>query len=156
VSDAVRDDLSLIDASQKAARDTVERVLTDLTATAQASVADLAAQVQQATSDSEAARKQLQADFSRVMANLGDPDPTSRIGLLGKLHDAADQVGLAAGQVLDVTDDVTAYAAGLRLDLSDLDLYDAQVKAADQRLREWHPFADQAGATVFTYRVQGS
>jgi hypothetical protein len=156
VSDAVRDDLALVDSSQEAARDTVARVLNELTATAQESVADLTAQVQQSTSDSEAARKQLQADFSRVMANLGDPDPTSRIGLVGKLHDAADQIGLAANQVLDVTADVTVYADGLRLDLSGLDLYDAQVKAADQRLREWHPFADQAGTTVFTYLVQGS
>jgi hypothetical protein len=156
VATTVRDDLAAIDTSQANAQASVERILTDLTASAQESVAQLTAQVEQASGDSETARQQLQAAFSRVMANLGDPEPANRIGLLGKLHDAADQVGIAATQVSGTTSDVTGYAAGLQTNLSTLDLYDAQVNAAQQRLHDWHPFADQAGTTVFTYRMQGS
>lgn len=114
--------------------------------------------MQQSGAQSTAVAASLGADFADLLVNLGSPEPTSRGGLLGKLHGITTQVGDTGGVLDSVAATTTAHGNVRSAELRDIDLRAAQFAAAEARLAAYRPFVevDEDLETVFVFQVRGA
>jgi len=148
---------ALVAAARAQVREEMDAVLAGYDLATSGVLQQLTDAMQQSGAQSLAVAGSLGADFADLLANLGSPDPTSRGGLLGKLHSITTQVGETGG-VLDVVHGATsAYGSVRSGELRDLDLRAAQFAAAEERLAGYRPFADVDDdlETVFVFQVRG-
>ena len=157
VAQTVGQDLTLLDASQAQTQATVATTLSDLTTSSQQSVAQLASQIAQATVDSQSSKTLLQADFALVLASLGSTDPTSRVGLLGKLRSATGQIGSVADALSKVEQTTTTSLNTRQAEARVFQLNDAIYKAVQAMLDAYQPFpgprVSDTTVTVFTFHL---
>lgn len=148
---------ALVTAARAQVREEMDAVLAGYDLAASRVLQQLTDAMQQSGAQSLAVAASLGGDFADLLANLGSPDPTSRGGLLGKLHSITTQVGETGGVLDAVHGTTTAYGNVRSGELRDLDLRAAQFAAAEQRLADYRPFADVDDdlETVFVFQVRG-
>ena len=120
-------------------------------------VQSLAESMAAAQTDSATVQQALSENFAALVANLGGTDPSNRAGLIGKLYGISGQVG-QTGEALAATQaTVTAYGASRSADLREINLQAAQFDASQDRLADYHPFANQPdqALTVFVFHLAG-
>lgn len=154
---ATESSLAMIDASREQMRSEVDEILAAYDLASSQVLQQLSESMLRSAAQSTQVAQSLNQDFADLLANLGSPDPTSRGGMLGKLHSITTQVG-ETGSVLDsVGTTVTAYGNVRSGELRDIDLRAAQFVAAEDRLAEYRPFAglDADLETVFVFQLRG-
>ncbi len=154
---ATASSLALIDASRDRMSAELAAVLASYDLTASQVVQRLSDSMGRSAAQSRAVAATLDEAFTNLLANLGSPDPTSRGGMLGKLHGITTQVG-ETGAVLDsVGTSTTAYGNVRSAERRDIDLRAAQFEAAEARLATYRPLAQVDGdlTTVVVYQLRG-
>lgn len=149
--------LALIDQSRADMQAQIDQILATYDLMSSQVLSELSSSMQQSATESTAVAQSLTQDFAVLLANLGSPDPTSRGGMLGKLHGITAQVG-ETGTVLDsVGSTTTAYGNIRSGELRDIDLRSAQFAAAEERRAQYRPFAevDDDLETVFVFQIRG-
>ena len=123
-------------------------------------VSNLAEQVTAANLDADNARAILEQDFASVLANLGMPDQSSRVGLLGELHRITAMTGDTVAMLETVKQTATSQESVLSTQLLDLRLQAAQFQAAQDRVSDLSNFPGAPSGvdafTVFSVHVSGS
>ncbi|NHT17438.1 hypothetical protein [Cellulomonas sp. IC4_254] len=148
---------ALVTEARTRVRAEMDAVLADYDLAASGVLQQLTDAMQRSGAQSIAAATALGGDFADLQANLGSPDPTSRGGLLGKLHSITTRVGDTGGVLDSVHGTTTAYGNVRSGELRDLDLRAAQFAAAEARLAGYRPFAEVSEdlETVFVLQVRG-
>lgn len=153
---ATASSLEMVEQSRTQARTQMDQVLDGYDLASSRVLQQLTDAMQRSSTESTAVAGVLAAGFADLLANLGSPDPTSRGGMLGKLHAITTQVG-ETGTVLDVVGGATAAHGSVRSgELRDLDLRAAQHAASEERLAGYRPFADLEDdlETVFVFQLR--
>lgn len=148
---------ALVAAARERVREEMDAVLAGYDLASSEVLQQLTDAMARSGAQSSSVAASLGGDFADLLANLGSPDPTSRGGLLGKLHSITTQVGDTGG-VLDTVHGTTAAYGNVRSgELRDLDLRAAQFAAAEERLAGYRPFAgvDEDLETVFVFQIRG-
>lgn len=98
----------------------------------------------------------LEADFGDLLVNLGSPDPTSRAGLLGKLHGITTQVGEVGTELASVGATTAAHGNLRSAGARETALRAAQLAAAADRLDTFR-LLEQAGdlESVLVVEIHG-
>ncbi|WP_169165694.1 hypothetical protein [Cellulomonas taurus] len=154
---ATEGSLAMIAASQAQMTQELDAILASYDLTSSQVLQQLTDSMQRSASQSTQVAATLDEAFTNLLANLGSPDPTSRGGMLGKLHSITTQVG-ETGTVLDaVGTTTTAYGNVRSGELRDIDLRAAQFDAAEARRASYRPFAqvDDDLETVFVFQLRG-
>jgi trimeric autotransporter adhesin len=154
---AAEGSLAMIAASQAQMTQELDAILASYDLTSSQVLQQLTDSMQRSASQSTQVAATLDEAFTNLLANLGSPDPTSRGGMLGKLHSITTQVG-ETGTVLDaVGTTTTAYGNVRSGELRDIDLRAAQFDAAEARRAGYRPFTqvDDDLETVFVVQLRG-
>ncbi|MEV7971615.1 hypothetical protein [Cellulomonas sp. NPDC089187] len=154
---ATESSLTMIEESRAQMKAEMDEILAAYDLASSQVLQQLSDSMQRSAAQSTAVAEVLNQDFADLLANLGSPDPTSRGGMLGKLHSITTQVG-ETGTVLDsVGTTTTAYGNQRSGELRDIDLRAAQYAAAEERLAAYRPFAqvDDDLETVFVFQLRG-
>lgn len=148
---------ALVAAARAQVREEMDAVLAGYDLATSGVLQQLTGAMQRSGAQSLAVAASLGGDFADLLANLGSPDPTSRGGLLGKLHSITTQVGETGGVLDSVHGSTAAYGNVRSGELRDLDLRAAQFAAAEERLAGYRPFADVDDdlETVFVFQLRG-
>lgn len=156
-SAATESSLAMIAASQVQMAQELDAILASYDLTSSQVLQQLTDSMARSVSQSTQVAAALDEAFTNLLADLGSPDPTSRGGMLGKLHSITTQVG-ETGAVLDsVGTTTTAYGNVRSGELRDIDLRAAQFDAAEARRAGYRPFAqvDDDLETVFVFQLRG-
>ncbi len=147
----------LVAAAREQVREEMDAVLSGYDLASSGVLQQLTEAMDRSGAQSQSVAASLGGDFADLLANLGSPDPTSRGGLLGKLHGVTTQVGDTGGVLDSVHGTTTAYGNVRSGELRDLDLRAAQFAAAEERLTAYRPFAgvDEDLETVFVFQLRG-
>lgn len=117
----------------------------------------LAAAMAAAGAESELVAASLAAEFTTLATNLGSADPTSQVGMLGKLNTITAQVGATGDDLSGIDQNVADFAASRRGSLRDLGLASAQYDRSLELLGNYQPFGAQGSdaVVIFLYHIPG-
>lgn len=148
---AIASSLETIDAAREQMRAKLDQTLASFELTTSEVISQLTEAMDRSAAHSSEVAQSLAVDFANLIANLGDPDPTGRTGMLGKMYSITTQVG-ETGSVLDtVGSTTTAYGNARSSELRDIDLRASQFAAAQERLADYQPFVATDGSVVSVF-----
>jgi hypothetical protein len=151
--------LSAIEDAQNANRAELDRIIADYTTSTNSIVTDLIEQISAANLSADSTRAVLAQDFASVLANLGSPDPSSRVGLLGKLRSTATITGNTAAMLETVTYTTQSQGNSYSSQLVEMRLQAAQFQVSQDRIRDLPVFPNVPDGTdvvtVFSFHISG-
>jgi|GEM_PF-3488069 len=150
-------DLNMIGATSAQDDQQLATVMASFTNSTNPIVTNLIAQLTSSSTDLTTAQTELTQDFNAVLANLGSPNPTSQVGLLGQLHTSAALIQNAEGVLGGVSATTTGQGNQLSSDQVALALQAAQFQAAQDRIAAMPSFpglpVGVSVPTVYSFHV---
>jgi len=154
------DNLTTIDTVKNQNSQDLAKITQDFKTSTNSVVTSLNDQVNAANLDADSSRAALEQDFTTLLANLGNPDPSSRVGLLGKLRSTATATGDTVTMLDTVKQTTSSHGNVLTSQLLDLKLQTAQYQASQARADDLKNFPGVPDGvdvfTVFCVHVSGN
>lgn len=147
----------MIDESQAQRDSELTLALNSLSMSTTSTIDGLKTALSRSSEQSVVVSEQLSAQFSTLLINLGQPDSSSRLGLIGKLHGITTDVGETGNVLNGVDGTVTSFATSRKGALRRINLHSAVYEHAQMLEDDYRPFTDSNGrlVTVFTYSMGG-
>ena len=149
---------SLLEQSKKQTDAQLAQALDSLSVTMTSTINDLNSALTRSTEETSVVASQLASQFETLLLNLGQPQSSSRLGLIGKLNGVTTDVG-ETGNVIDgVGTTVNSLGDSRKGALRRIALQNTVYASAESRLADYKPFAQQGTTpvtTVVTFSMGG-